>query len=131
MIRSTGLNHINLNVRDLQRSLRFYQEAFGLEVRFREGDKQVFIGTPTANDLVTLCAARSDEPVAGGGVSHFGFGFAPNESMDEIIAQIERAGGKLRRRGEHNPGQPYAYVHDPDGYLIEIGITAWGGVSPS
>ena len=50
---------------------------------------------------------------------------------DEIIAQIERAGGKLRRRGEHEPGQPYAYVHDPDGYLIEIGITAWGDVSTS
>jgi catechol 2,3-dioxygenase-like lactoylglutathione lyase family enzyme len=121
MIRSRGLNHININVRDLRRSLRFYQDAFGLEIRFWEGDKMAFIGSPAANDLITLYEAPSGEPVAGGGVSHFGFAFAPEESMDDIVAQIERAGGKLRNRGEHEPGKPFAYFHDPDGYLIEIG----------
>ena len=30
------------------------------------------------------------------------------------------AGGTLDRRGEFSPGFPYAYVHDPDGYEIEI-----------
>jgi catechol 2,3-dioxygenase-like lactoylglutathione lyase family enzyme len=121
MIKSRGLNHINLNVRDLRRSLRFYQEAFGLEVRFWEGEKMVFIGSAGANDLITLYEAPADEPVAGGGVSHFGFAFDREHAMDEIVTQIERAGGRLRSRGEHEPGKPYAYFFDPDGYMIEIG----------
>lgn len=30
------------------------------------------------------------------------------------------AGGALIDKGEHAPGIPYAYVSDPDGYVIEI-----------
>jgi len=37
MIRTRGLTHIHLVVRDLDRSLRFYKRVFGLEERFREG----------------------------------------------------------------------------------------------
>jgi catechol 2,3-dioxygenase-like lactoylglutathione lyase family enzyme len=32
MIRTKGLSHINLNVSDIERSARFYQEIFGLEL---------------------------------------------------------------------------------------------------
>lgn len=122
MIRSRGLNHINLSVRDLSRSLKFYQAAFGLEVRFREGDDMVFIGADGGHDLITLHQVQPNEPIAGGGISHFGFRFDRSDSWEDIIAQIERAGGKLRNRGAHGPGQPFAYFHDPDGYLVEIGI---------
>jgi catechol 2,3-dioxygenase-like lactoylglutathione lyase family enzyme len=41
--------------------------------------------------------------------------------MDAIVTQIEKAGGSLKRRGEHAPGEPFAYFDDPDGYVIEIG----------
>jgi catechol 2,3-dioxygenase-like lactoylglutathione lyase family enzyme len=36
MIRTQGLTHIHLMVRDLDRALTFYQRVFGLEERFRE-----------------------------------------------------------------------------------------------
>ncbi len=36
------------------------------------------------------------------------------------VAEVERAGGKLLRRGEFSAAYPYAYVHDPDGYEVEI-----------
>jgi catechol 2,3-dioxygenase-like lactoylglutathione lyase family enzyme len=54
-------------------------------------------------------------------VSHFGFGLVGMTAVDEIVRQVERAGGKLLRRGEHAPGVPYVYFADPDGYVIEIG----------
>jgi catechol 2,3-dioxygenase-like lactoylglutathione lyase family enzyme len=37
-----------------------------------------------------------------------------------LIRQVEAAGGRLVERGEHAPGIPFAYVADPDGYLIEL-----------
>ena len=43
------------------------------------------------------------------------------DSLDEMVRQIENAGGKLQSRGEHAPGVPYAYFTDPDGYVIELG----------
>jgi len=40
--------------------------------------------------------------------------------LDAAIDQVEKAGGKLVSRGAHAPGVHYAYVADPDGYVIEF-----------
>jgi catechol 2,3-dioxygenase-like lactoylglutathione lyase family enzyme len=120
MVQSLGLNHINLNVTDLERSERFYLEAFGLEVRFREGDDMVFVGSPGVRDLITLCQAKPGEAVGNGGVSHFGFR-ARRAEFDAMVEQVERAGGTLLRRGHHSESAPFAYFSDPDGYTIELG----------
>ncbi len=122
MIKAHGLDHINLNVHDIKRSLRFYQQALGLEVMFWEDDnRMVFLKSPGARDTITLCQAQPGEPVGTGGVSHFGFAIAGEGGLDEAIKQAERAGGKLLSRGKHGGRFPYAYVADPDGYVIELG----------
>ena len=56
----------------------------------------------------------------GAGVAHFGFCLADSTELDAAIAEVEAAGGKLIRRGEHSPGESFAYVEDPDGYVIEL-----------
>jgi catechol 2,3-dioxygenase-like lactoylglutathione lyase family enzyme len=120
MIKARGLRHINLNVKDIGRSLKFYQDAFGLEVKFWEGKKLVFLHSPGVDETITLCQVGADEPVGGGGVSHFGFSIGKN-NLDEVIRQVASVGGKLQSRGQHAPGVPYAYLTDPDGYVIELG----------
>ena len=121
MIKSTGLNHLNVNVSNIKRSLRFYQEAFGLEVKFWQGQDMVFLGSPGGQDVITLYEAKKGEPIGNGGVTHFGFGLSDSHGLDESVQQVERAGGKLLSRGEHAPGVLYAFFEDPDGYVIEIG----------
>jgi catechol 2,3-dioxygenase-like lactoylglutathione lyase family enzyme len=120
MVKSRGLHHINLNVGDVRRSLKFYQQAFGLEVDFWEGKTMVFLHSPGASDTITLCQAKEGEPISGGGVSHFGFSLDKGK-LDEAVAQVEQAGGKLLSRGKHGGRFPYAYIADPDGYIIELG----------
>jgi catechol 2,3-dioxygenase-like lactoylglutathione lyase family enzyme len=122
MVKMRGLNHINLNVTDVRRSLAFYEQAFGMKVKFWDhGDRMVFLNTPGASDTLTLCQAGDGDPIGGGGVSHFGFLIAKRGKLDEAVEQVTRAGGKLLSRGEHAPGVPYAYLADPDGYVIELG----------
>jgi len=120
MITARMLNHINLNVSDVHRSARFYQEALGLEIGFWEGKTMVFLHSPGAQDTITLCQAAAGEPIGGSGVSHFGFSIGTG-NLDEAVDQIRRAGGKLLRRGKHGGRFPYAYFSDPDGYVIELG----------
>ena len=122
MIRTQGLTHIHLIVRDLERSLRFYKGVFGMQERFREGPKMVFLNTPGSQDLITLNENPSEAQRAGvnGGVAHFGFRLAQSADLDAAIAAVEHNGGKLVRRGEHAPGVAFAYVEDPDGYVIEL-----------
>jgi catechol 2,3-dioxygenase-like lactoylglutathione lyase family enzyme len=121
VIRTRGLYHLHLIVRDLERSQRFYREAFGLEEQFRDGPKMAFLRTPGGHDLITLNEDPAEAANAGknGGVGHFGFQLAPGQDLDAAIADVLRAGGRLERRSPPE-GRQYAYVRDPDGYLIEL-----------
>jgi hypothetical protein len=49
-----------------------------------------------------------------------GFRLVDPNDINHAIVDVERAGGRLLRRGEFAPGLPYAYVAGPDGYEIEI-----------
>ena len=81
----------------------------------------VFLNTPGSGDIVTLNenpARRSRR----GERRRRALRLPARESahLDGAIAEIEAAGGKLMSRGEHAPGIRYAYVADPDGYVIEL-----------
>ena len=122
MIETHGLTHIHIVVADLQRSLAFYETVFGMEEQFRSGPATVFLRTPGAYDTITINedAARADDAGRRDGVDHFGFRLRDPEDLERAIRAVETAGGKLVERGNHGPGIPYAYVSDPDGYLIEL-----------
>ena len=121
MIRTRGLTHIHLYVRNMRRSLRFYQKAFGMTETFRIGDDMVFLNTPGSKDMITLHEDPDTADIAGtsGGIAHFGFILVKGD-LDAAIKDVKKAGGKLLERGEHDEGYPYAYVADPDGYIIEL-----------
>jgi catechol 2,3-dioxygenase-like lactoylglutathione lyase family enzyme len=118
MVRTYGLTHINLAVRDVERSLRFYEQVFGV-VEYSRGDGLVHAKTPGCHDVITFADGA---PGAGesAGIAHFGFRLVSPHDIDAAVGEVERAGGKLLRRGEFSPGYPYAYVADPDGYEVEI-----------
>ena len=119
MVETEGLTHLNLRVSDLDASLRFYKGVFGMQEMFRDGSL-VFLNTPGSHDLITL-NPLVDGPIGkDGGVGHFGFRLKPGVVLDEAITEVEAAGGKLISRGEHAPGVSFAYVADPDGYVIEL-----------
>jgi predicted enzyme related to lactoylglutathione lyase len=105
----------------MKRSLRFYQQAFGMRESFRLSNNMVFLNTPGSKDMITLHKDAEAADIAGtsGGVAHFGFILIKSD-LDAAIKDIRKAGGKLLERGEHAPGIPYAYVSDPDGYVIEL-----------
>ncbi len=118
MVQTYGLTHINLAVRDMGRALRFYEQVFGLR-EYGRGDGLVHTRASGRHDILTFA---EDPTKAGlnGGVTHFGFRLVKPDDIDRAVAEVERAGGRLLRRGEFAPGFPYAYIADPDGYEIEI-----------
>ncbi|PYO51283.1 MAG: hypothetical protein DMD72_00040 [Gemmatimonadetes bacterium] len=51
---------------------------------------------------------------------HFGFRLTDPRDIDKAAAAIEKAGGKIKHRGEFVPGEPYVFFSDPDGYEVEV-----------
>ena len=127
MIETGGMYHIHLIVCDLERAVRFYQDVLGLDATFRFGPDMVFLSTPGKGDVLTLHEDRENKARAGdnGGISHFGFRMKNHTQLDQAIEEVVRGGGTFVERGEHAPGIHYAYVTDPDGYVIEL-----AGVGP-
>ncbi len=117
-LRTHGLTHISLAVRDPDRSLEFYSSVFGVKEYYRDASSIQVLG-PGDKDVI---AFERDPKKAGrsGGIAHFGFRLVTPEDIDEAVKLVEAAGGKVKQRGEFSPGFPFAFVEDPDGYEIEI-----------
>ena len=120
MIQTEGLTHVHLIVSDLKRSLHFYKTAFGMEEQFWDGNNVVFLRTPGARDTITLNEQTDAKQIGRSGVDHIGFRLVDGSDLHAAIREAEAAGGQLIERGEHAPGHPFAYVADPDGYVIEL-----------
>jgi catechol 2,3-dioxygenase-like lactoylglutathione lyase family enzyme len=129
MIRTYGLTHAALAVRDVDRSMRFYQSVFGA-VRVYGDDRFLQMQTPGTRDVLVF---EKNAKLAGktGGVMHLGFRLIDPGDIQKAAKEVERAGGTIREQGEFVPGEPYLYAIDPDGYEIEIWFEIPTPVDPS
>ncbi len=118
-MRHRGLRHLHLVVRDLDRSVRFYEQAFGMQVLHRRPE-MVFLQTPGVAEALTLKREESAPVGQNGGVDHFGFPLEDPSELDAAIEEVVRAGGALLEKGNLEGGIPTAFVTDPDGYRIQI-----------
>ena len=118
MIRTYGLTHAALAVRDIGRSMRFYQSVFGA-VKVYGDDKFLQMQTPGTRDVLVF-EKKAGRAGKSGGVMHLGFRLVDPGDIQKAAKEVERAGGTIRKQGEFVPGEPYLYAIDPDGYEIEI-----------
>ena len=112
--------HNNLNVTDMERSIRFYEEALGLhpvrEVRAEDGSfRIVFLEDGVSGWRLELTWLR-DHPQPydlGENESHLGLRVDDYEAAHEK----HRSMGCI---GYENPAMGLYFIHDPDDYWLEI-----------
>src|SRR5271170_6528278 len=135
----TGLNHLVLNVRDLEESHRFWTETLGFKqvgelkatpqrpnpakMRFYSGDHD---GQMNHHDIA-LCEnpnlpkppavfSMFDQPVA---INHIAIALPDREAWLKQLAWLRAKGVKFERRVNH--GMTHSlYIVDPNGYGVEV-----------
>jgi catechol 2,3-dioxygenase-like lactoylglutathione lyase family enzyme len=118
MVKTYGLTHVALAVRDVDRASAFYRSVFGaVEVYRQNGFVQ--LQTPGARDVIVL-EKKSKGAGKSGGIAHFGFRLQRPKDIDAAARAVKKAGGVVKDKGEFVPGEPYVFATDPDGYEIEI-----------
>jgi catechol 2,3-dioxygenase-like lactoylglutathione lyase family enzyme len=117
-VRTFGLTHVALAVRDPERSLRFYRAVLGTVPVYHD-PTVIQAQTPGSRDALVF-ERRPRTAGKRGGVAHIGFRLRRPEDIDRAVAAIRAAGGTIRERGEFVPGEPYVFFDDPDGYRVEI-----------
>jgi catechol 2,3-dioxygenase-like lactoylglutathione lyase family enzyme len=118
MVRTYGLTHLSMTVRDVEKSYQFYRAVFGVEEYYREAG-QIQAKTPGAHDVLVFNEGTADVGNSGG-IAHFGFRLVDPADITAAIEAVERSGGTILSRGDFSAGEPYAFVTDPDGYQVEI-----------
>jgi catechol 2,3-dioxygenase-like lactoylglutathione lyase family enzyme len=118
MIKTHGLTHISLAVRDPDLSLRFYEQVFGVKEYYRDATS-IQVQGPGSHDVIAF-EKKPSEAGKAGGIGHFGFRLTDPKNIDAAVEEVKRAGGTILEQGEFKPGFPFAFVRDLDGYEIEI-----------
>ena len=103
------INHVSLDVSDLERSTDFYQRTFGCPVHKRQGDNQVFFGT-------NFFVLRPGKPA--GRIGHVAIG-VENFSQDSVTADLKARGVNPIDSGQGGIGEGF-HVVDPDGFTLQI-----------
>ena len=134
-----GINHLVLNVRDLEESHRFWTEIIGFrqvgelkptpqrphppKMRFYSGDRD---GQTHHHDIALvenrdLPAPPADWKMFGMplAVNHIAITLPDREAWSRQLAYLQAKGVTFDRRVEH--GMTHSlYIHDPNGYGIEL-----------
>ncbi len=117
MTRIIGINHVALEVEDIDEALAWYGELFDFELRGRAGTNMAFIDM--GDQFIALSAGRTQSP---DGARHFGLVV---EDREAVRAGLKRAGVEVQDRGSVDFSDPWGnHVQVVDYRQIQFTKTA-------
>jgi len=116
------LEHINLTVSDLDRSIAFYTDLLDLQTRWKGPIDGERLGAHIGDDrsYLAMFEGSTDGPVdhdySRPGINHFGFIV---DDLDDARRRLDRLGATVHLEADYEPGRRI-YCFDPDGNEVEL-----------
>lgn len=118
------LLHTRLRVNDIERSVRFYEQALGLTVSRRHtsprGAQLVFLATPNSDEEIELCQMPAGAPPVQVQPDLMHLAFAVDD-LAAFAADLQRRGFALSDGPTRtSSGSIIAFIDAPEGYEVEL-----------
>lgn len=121
----TKLLHTRLRVNDVERTVKFYEQALGLTVSRRHtsprGAQLVFLATPNSEEEIELCqmpAGASPAVQVQPDLMHLAFEV---ENLEAFAAELTQKGFALSDGPTvTGSGSVIAFIDAPEGYEVEL-----------
>jgi len=113
----TGLRHVALKVKNLQRMRSFYVDILGFQVEWEPDSKNLYLTSGTDN----LALHEVEEDFTSGRLDHFGLLVKNPRDVDAWAAYLQSQKVVLRQQPKtHRDGARSIYLSDPEGNIIQI-----------
>lgn len=131
--RIAGIGHVELRVRNLQDSVRFYRDVFGLRCQDtspRLENQCVCVGVPASGSGLFGVVLSEGFPAGAelAGLDHVGMRVSTEQDVRNIYARARELGHRATRPRVYN-GHYQVFVFDPDGYKLEVFLDRCATVS--
>jgi len=117
------LLHTRMRVNDLERTVKFYEDALGLTVSSRHtsprGAQLAFLRTPNSQEEIEICQLPNSPAVqVQPDLMHLAFEV---DDLKAFSAQLEKKGYKLSDGPTTTgSGSTIAFIDAPEGYEVEL-----------
>jgi glyoxylase I family protein len=127
-----AIDHLDLVVTDLERSLRFYVELLRplgyvrtAEIEGEQGERVIYVGRPGGSGSVSVREAKGDKKYDryDVGIHHVAFAAQSRAVVDERARWLRDNGHTIESGPEeygYTPGYYAVFFYDPDGIKLEI-----------
>jgi len=119
----TKLLHTRMRVNDIERTVKFYEQALGLTVSRRNtsprGAQLAFLKTPNSDEEIEICHLPNSPSVqVQADLMHLAFAV---ENMDAFVARLKAKGFSLSDGpSKTSSGSTIAFIDAPEGYEVEL-----------
>ncbi|WP_415910208.1 VOC family protein [Oleiharenicola sp. Vm1] len=118
------LLHTRMRVNDIERSVKFYQDALGLKATRRHtsprGAQLVFLATPNSDEEIELCQMPPGAPAVQvqPDLMHLAFEV---DDLAAFAAELKKKGYALSDGPtQTGSGSVIAFIDAPEGYEVEL-----------
>lgn len=124
---ATSIDHVNMKVKNLEKSIIFYQDLFDFQIKQENNPNKSDIPSKIiGNDSIKLCLYEVPDMKPEGGIAHFGFHIA---NFNDILKKCQELKIEILYGGEVDwEKSKSVYILDPSGYEIELSEIEGGGL---
>jgi lactoylglutathione lyase len=123
MARIKRVAHVVLGVRDMQRSIKFYTEALGMEhigTLDHEQMPMAFFSFGESDHDIAIMRVSDDQPVGSSALTHTALEIDGGEQeLRQMYESLKKYGASIELTADHIISKSF-YFQDPDGNRLEV-----------
>jgi len=120
-MKTLGMRHIALNVKDAQVSKKFYMEFFGMDLEWQPDADNVYLTSNKQDNLALHKKEGLDINPNQQALDHLGFIIPTKEDVDAFYQRAKEKNIRIEKElKQHRDGAYSFYLKDPDGYVVQV-----------